>query len=94
MKLLNVRLSVDDARKTAQLRSRGVRISGIVREAIRAAYDAHVTQRAKPRRGTAIMAEIYAQFPDPPNLPPAPYHLRDRRSVRSAIVEKMGQRRR
>ncbi len=89
MRLLNVRLDADDARIAADLRQDGVQLSRIVREALRAA---HATVRGpgrRRRRPSAIMADIYAQLPDPPDLAPARYDLRDRRSVRRAITKRI-----
>ena len=65
MKLLNVRLGPDDSRIVAKLRKEGVQISRIVREAIRSAYTARQTVGGKRRRPSDIMAEIYAEYPDP-----------------------------
>ena len=88
MKLVNVRLNADDARLVAELKKRGVELSGLVREAIREAYAAERRGRTG-RRVADIMAEIYAELPDPAGLPPARYDLRDRRSVRRAIARRL-----
>ena len=93
MKLLNVRLNPEDSRIAAELRKHGVQLSGIVREAIRAAYTARKRRRGPRPRASEIMAEIYAQIPDPPGLPKPGYNLRDRRSVRRAIRARVRQRR-
>ena len=92
MKLLNVRLGPEDARIAAELRKHGVELSSVVREAIRAAYSAR-PRRGGRRRASDIMADIYAQIPDPPRLAPARYDLRDRRSVRRAIADRLRRRR-
>jgi hypothetical protein len=88
MKLLNVRLGPEDARIAAELRKHGVELSSIVREAIRAAYATRARTGGR-RRASDIMADIYAQIPDPPGLAPARYDLRNRKSVRRAIVRRL-----
>lgn len=89
MKFLNVRLGPVDARLAAELRERGVQLSRIVREAIRAAHGQQVNPRATRRRPSAVVAAIYAEFPDPPGLARLCDDLRDRRSVRRAITARM-----
>ena len=93
MKLLNVRLGEDDARKVARLRQAGVQISRVVREAIRAEHDRRIGRRETPRHPAEIMAEIYAAYPDPPGLPARRVDLRDRRAVRRAVLARMRRRR-
>ena len=93
MKLLNVRLGPEDARLAAELRKHGVELSGVVREAIRAAYSARVRTGEGRRRASEIMAEIYAQIPDPPGLSLPRHDLRDRRRVRRAITARLKRRR-
>ena len=89
MKLLNVRLRPEDARMAAHLRREGVPISGVVRDAIRAAYERRAAARAPRRRASEIMADIYREHPDHPGLPPGKRDLRDRRSVRRVIRERL-----
>lgn len=93
MKLVNVRLDADDARRAADLRASGVQLSQIVREAIRAAHGQRANRRAASLRPSAIVAAIYAEVPDPPGLPRPRYDLRDRHSVRRAIGARMRRRR-
>ena len=93
VKLLNVRLGEDDARKVARLRQAGVQISRIVREAIRAEHDRRIGRRGMSRRPAEIMAEIYAAYPDPPGLPARQVDLRDRRAVRRAVLARMRRKR-
>ena len=93
MKLLNVRLGEDDARKVARLREAGVQISRLVREAIRAEHDRRLGRREAPRHPAEIMAEIYAAYPDPPGLPARRVDLRDRKAVRRAVLAWMRRRR-
>jgi hypothetical protein len=89
VKLLNVRLGPEDARIVSELRRDGVQISRLVREALHSEYRARQRAAAKPRRPSDIVAEIYAECPDPPNSPRSRVDLRDRHSVRRAIVRAM-----
>lgn len=86
MKLLNVRLGPEDARIAAELRREGVRLSRIVREALRAAHAGRRAGRSRRLRASDVMAEIYACLPDPPGLARRRVDLRDRQSVRRAIA--------
>jgi post-segregation antitoxin (ccd killing protein) len=92
MKLLNVRLDEDDARRAAELRGAGVQISRIVRDAIRAEHDQRIGERRERRRASDVMARIYAEHPDPPGVPRRRLDLRDRRAVRRAIAARLGRR--
>lgn len=93
MKLLNVRLAPEDARKVAQLREAGVPISRLVREAIRVAHEQQATRRAPRRRPSEIMAEIYGEHPDPRAGSRRTLDLRDRGKVRRAIRRRLRRRR-
>lgn len=89
MKLLNVRLGPEDARKVADLRKEGVSLSRVVRDAIRAAHERSATTRGSRRRASEIMAEIYYEHPDPPGLPRAICDSRDRRDIRRLIRRRL-----
>jgi hypothetical protein len=93
VKLLNVRLSPEDARRAAALRKDGVAVSRIVREAIRTAYDRRAGRRGGGQRASAIMAQIYREHPDAPGRPRTAPDLRDRRAVRRAIRARLARRR-
>ena len=93
MRLLNVRLSADDARRAVELRKTGVQISRIVREVIRAEHERRVRQRRAQRRTAEILAEIYAAHPDPSRAARRAFDLRDRRAARRAILRKLRRRR-
>lgn len=93
MKLLNVRLGAEDTRIATELRKEGIQLSSIVREALRAAHAVRRPSGRRRRRASDIMAEIYAQCPDPPRLARHRVDLRDRRSVRRAIVARAKRRR-
>jgi hypothetical protein len=86
MSLLNVRLGPEDSRIAAELRKDGIQLSRVVRDALRAAHAARGRSGRRRRRASDIMAEIYAQCPDPPRLARRRVDLRDRRSVRRAIL--------
>ncbi|HVR64209.1 MAG TPA: hypothetical protein VMU50_20055 [Polyangia bacterium] len=66
MRLLNVRLDDDVAQLVRRLRDRGVSISTIVRDAIRAEARSQV---AKPFEPDAMLAEMRARFPRPSGSP-------------------------
>lgn len=89
MKMLNIRLGPEDARRAAQLRRAGFAIAGLVRDALRAAYERHVAPRAWGRRPSEIMASIYRECPDPPELPHEKRDLSDRRRVRRIIRRRL-----
>jgi hypothetical protein len=93
MALVNVRLDAEDARRVAELRRAGVRISAIVRQAIRAEHEQRVGKRPGARAAAALLARIYADLPDTPGVGPRGFDLRDRRAVRAA-VERRARRRR
>lgn len=92
MKLLNVRLDSDDARRASELRRAGVQISRLVRDAIRTEHDQRVGKRGKRPRASEVMARIYAEHPDPIGLPRQRLNLRDRRAVRRVIVARLARR--
>lgn len=93
MKLLNVRLGPDDARMAARLREAGIPISRVVRDAIRAAHERHAALRAARRPASEIMADIYREYPNRPNLPRGKRDLTDRARVRRLIRQRLRRRR-
>ncbi len=93
MALLNVRLDADDARRVAELRREGVQISRLVREAIRAEHEQRRRRRRTGRDAAALIAQIYADHPDTPDVRPRTYDLRDRRAVRQAVEARLRRRR-
>ena len=92
VKLLNVRLGPDDARMAARLREAGIPISRVVRAAIRAAHERHAAARVSRRPASEIMADIYREYPDPPNLPRRERDPRDRARVRRLIRRRLRRR--
>jgi hypothetical protein len=93
VKLVNVRLGPEDARKAARLREAGIPISRVVRDAIRAAHDRHVTARAARRAASEIMAEIYSEYPDRLTRRRRKRDLGDRAEVRRLIRQRLRRRR-
>jgi hypothetical protein len=93
MPLLNVRLAPEDARRAKALRAKGVAISTLVRAAIRAEYDRRVVGGRRRSRPSRILAEILADLPDPPDLPPTEIDRTDRRAVRRHIAARLGRER-
>jgi hypothetical protein len=94
MRLLNVRLSPDDARRVAALRRAGVPISRLVRDAIRAEHGRRAGGRGRGETAAQLVARIYTEHPDPPGLAPRRYDLRDRRAVRREITRRLRRQRR
>lgn len=73
---MNVRLDKERLRKARKLRESGVVLSDLVREAI----DKRFEQARGPRTRRdleALMARIFEQYPDPPDLPRAEYDVYD-----------------
>jgi hypothetical protein len=93
MALMNVRLDAEDARRVAELRRAGVQISRVVRQAIRKEHERRVGKRATARTAATLMAAIYSDHPDTPDVLPRGYDLRDRRAVRSAFEKRLRKRR-
>jgi hypothetical protein len=93
MPLLNVRLDAEDARRVAELRRTGVRVSTLLREAIRAEHEQRIGKRAGGRTALALLERIYAELPDTPEVRPRGYDLRDRRAVRGAVEKRARPRR-
>ena len=89
MKLLNVKLEDSDITKVTALRSGGVNISDLVRRAIRGEYERRNGKR-RPGDIEKLLASIYAAHPIPAGVRRPKVDLRDRRSVRRAIVARIG----
>jgi hypothetical protein len=90
VRLLNVRLGDDDARLVRILRDRGVSISTVVRNAIRAEA---LHKRTGPRDITAILSEMDRLYP---TLHPARGQSvdgTDRKLRQKIIRKKLGRRR-
>jgi hypothetical protein len=87
-RLVNVRLDEQYLRKAAKLRAEGVALSDLVREAIDTKYD-QVIRCGKTTDSGAVLARIFDQWPDPPDLPPREYDVHDRAQARAAIGRKL-----
>jgi hypothetical protein len=89
MKLVNFRLSDEDAAKVQVLREGGVRMSDLLRQAIRTAYVTRARPLPPPKEIRAILQKIQETYPDPPNLPPRGFDLRDRKAVSAHIAARI-----
>lgn len=87
MALLNVRLGDDDARLVRELRERGVSISNIVREALRA--EARRGRSPETLDVEALVAEMMAKHPTPAHVPQRRMAARDRQAVKALIRGKL-----
>jgi hypothetical protein len=87
-RLVNVRLDEQYLRKAAKLRAEGVALSDLVREAIDTKYDQVIRCRNNDDPA-AVLARIFEQWPDPPDLLPVEYNVHDRKGARAAIVRKL-----
>ena len=87
-KLVNVRLDDARVRKVQALRKRGVALSDVVRGAVDERFS-ELRRSEAPLDVRTIVRGIFAQYPDPPDLPPRDYDVRDRRAARAAILRKL-----
>jgi hypothetical protein len=87
-RLVNVRLDTERLRKAQTLRKRGIALSDVVREAIDERF-AELRQHESQPDVRTIIRRIFEQYPDPPDLPPRDYDVRDRRAARRAILRKI-----
>jgi len=93
MKLLNIRLDPEDVAKVRALRARGVKVSHLLREAIRAEYR---LRAGVPRADEveAALAAIYREHPiraDERQRFDVHHRRRFRSAVRRHIRRRMGQ---
>ena len=89
MKLVNVRLSADDARLVADLRARGVSVSDVVRRAIRVEAKG---ASAKPADPAEVLRELSARYPTPAGLRGRPAPASDARAARRLIRARLKRR--
>ena len=87
-RLVNVRLDAERLLKVRRLREKGVVLSRLVREAIDQRFDS-LDEDANSRYVRAILARVFEQYPDPPDLPPRAYSVLDRAEARRAILRKL-----
>jgi post-segregation antitoxin (ccd killing protein) len=90
-RLVNVRLDEDRLRKARRLRAHGLTLSDVVREAIDARFAA-VERTRDAGEVRAVMAEILAQYPDPPGSRPRAYDVHDSAAARAAITRRLKRR--
>ena len=92
MKLVNVRLSDDDAAKVADLRREGVELSEVVREAVRAR---HLTLRPalSAKDVEPLLESIYARHPLDANDERPIVDTTNRRAVQKLTRSKLRRRR-
>jgi hypothetical protein len=83
--LVNVRLDAARMRKVKELRTRGVSLSDLTREAIDRRYDQLVGATSKSEVA-ALRRKLFAEFPDPPGTPNRSYSVHDAAQARAAIV--------
>jgi hypothetical protein len=89
MALINVRLSPEDDRKARALRSEGVRISSLVREALRKEYERRIEARASRERPSSVVQEILREFPHARSAEARTFDWHDRRAVREHIQARL-----
>ena len=89
-KLINVRLQADDALKVQALKHRGVEISAIVRQAVRAEY-ARRLGSFSGRDAVRALQEIYSAHPAT-SQPKRNFDVHERRSFSAAMKRRVRQR--
>jgi hypothetical protein len=88
-KLINVRLEAQDAAKANALKAEGVKLSAIVRDAIRAEYDRRL---ARPRSGVELakaLKQMHEDYPIPDSEPPIPVDVSNRNAASAYIRGKL-----
>jgi hypothetical protein len=93
-KLINVRLAAEDAAKAKALMAEGVKLSALIREAIRTEYEKRQVRRRKGLDFEQALKEIDARFPIPDDWPPLPVDSRDRVAAREWILQHAARRKR
>jgi hypothetical protein len=89
MPLVNVRLDAEDARKARALRAEGVRISTLVRAALRQEYERRIQARSRRQKPSVVVDEIIEQFPDDRPARQRGVRLDDHRAIRERIVARL-----
>ena len=87
-RLVNVRLDEERLRKAQTLRESGVALSDLVRQAIDERFE-ELAGSGSARDLKAVVARIFEQYPDPPDLPARGYNMHDRDQARRGIIGKL-----
>jgi hypothetical protein len=87
-RLINVRLDEERLRKARHLRSKGVVLSELVREAIDQRYQ-DLRTPAGGRDMAAILRRVYERHPEPSGTRPRRYDVHDAREAREAIRKRL-----
>lgn len=91
MKLVNVRLSDEDAAKVADLQREGIPLSTVVREAVRARHLA-LRPRLRPSDVAEALAAIYERHPLGASDERIAIDSSDRRAVQKLVRRKLARR--
>ncbi|HEX6277011.1 MAG TPA: hypothetical protein VFZ53_28415 [Polyangiaceae bacterium] len=92
MALVNVRLDPEDHRKARALRSDGVKLSALVRDAIRREFERRVVRRSAAMP-SALVREVLRSLPDTEQRDARRFALTDRHALRAHIEKKLRRRR-
>ncbi len=90
-RLINVRLDEARQRKARALRANGIAISDVLREAIDRRYE-QVVRSPKGLDVDAIKRRLFQEHPDPRELAPREYDVRDGAAARQAILRRLRRR--
>ena len=94
MPLLNVRLGPEDQRLADELRREGIRISRLVRDAIRAEHARRVGSGRRRQKPSALLAEILRRHPDLPDETHHGIDTTDRHAVREHVAARLRRKKR
>ena len=84
-----MRLDAEDKRLADQLREEGIPISRIVREAIRTEHARRIATRGRKQKPSALIADLFEQFPDAPRANGHGIDTTDRRAVQTYIAARL-----
>ena len=83
MALLNVRLSKADEEAVRILKRSRVEISAVVRAALHREADKH--RERTPAQVSELVEQLFADFPEPADVPERDYDVHDRRAFAEAM---------
>ncbi|HEY2384441.1 MAG TPA: hypothetical protein VGK48_24960 [Terriglobia bacterium] len=92
VRLVNVRLDDKRLKKAQRLRSQGITLSDLVREAIDERYE-KLIESPRQADAEAIIREIHKEYPDPPGLPARDYNVHNRNEARRGILRNLHRKR-